>query len=209
MTHHTDTIPQLFDKNRYHVVRSLLSTTERVGLYRFALDAARSGRLGADKLVPNSPASYASEPTDELLERLLPRMEAVAGTALYPTYSYYRVYKNGDVLTPHRDRPSCEISVSIALGFDAPHPWPFFVEGPNGVCRADLYPGDGMLYRGCECRHWREAFVGQHAAQVFLHYVAQNGPNASYRFDGRSSLSHRKPSADAEPAAAAVAGASV
>jgi hypothetical protein len=52
-----------------------------------------------------------------------------------------------------------------------------------------LAPGDAVLYRGTECPHWREAFAGEYASQVFLHYVRQGGPHASWRFDGRPALS--------------------
>jgi hypothetical protein len=192
------TIAQQFARNRYHIVRAIVPDATRNALYEYALEEARSGKTKSDQFIPNTPAVYASTPTDELLESLLPVVERLAGVALFPTYSYFRVYKNGDVLPPHVDRPSCEISLSVSLGFEAATPWPFFVEGPNGVCRAELFPGDALLYRGCECKHWRERFEGHHAAQVFLHYVAKDGPNASYKFDRRPSLAHRR--ADTQPA---------
>ncbi|MGA7235113.1 MAG: hypothetical protein WBY44_05520, partial [Bryobacteraceae bacterium] len=42
---------------------------------------------------------------------------------------------------------------------------------------------------GCDCYHWREPFAGNHLAQVFLHYVDQNGPNTEWKYDKRSRLS--------------------
>ena len=41
-----------------------------------------------------------------------------------------------------------------------------------------MEPGDGVIYRGCEVEHWREAFNAPEGAwqtQVFLHYVDKNG----------------------------------
>jgi hypothetical protein len=191
MTRH-GTIADLFEKNRYHILRAILTNDQRDALYRFTRDAAASGELQPDRLMPSTPSSYASAETEEILEGLLPLVETVAGVKLFPTYSYFRVYQHGDVLPSHVDRESCEISLSIALGYEAGKPWPFFVKGPTGVCKAELYPGDGLLYRGCECEHWRDRFEGRRASQMFLHYVAQDGPNAAYRFDGRECLTHRE-----------------
>jgi hypothetical protein len=35
---------------------------------------------------------------------------------MLPTYSYARIYANGDELKKHRDRPACEVSVTLHLG---------------------------------------------------------------------------------------------
>ena len=44
------------------------------------------------------------------------------------TYSYARIYKNGDVLHRHKDRYSCEISTTLNLGGDD---WPIYLD-PTG-----------------------------------------------------------------------------
>ena len=51
-----------------------------------------------------------------------------------------------------------------------------------------LGPGDCLIYRGCEVRHWREAFAGNYQAQAFVHYVDQDGPYAKYKYDTRPML---------------------
>ena len=55
-----------------------------------------------------------------------------------------------------------------------------------------LEPGDGVIYRGCEVEHWREAFdapTGSWQTQVFLHYVDKNGPYGDFcKFDSRPAL---------------------
>src|SRR5262245_66530252 len=111
-----------------------------------------------------------------LLEELMPRMEAETQRRLHPTYSYYRVYKRGDVLPRHTDRESCEVSVSLCLGYAASEPWPLWLERLGASRAIALRPGDALLYRGIELPHWREAFAGEHAAQLFLHYVDRAGP---------------------------------
>ena len=141
-----------------------------------------------DGMVPGTPGAYGDPTMEMLLEKLCPTVEGTTGLSLFPTYSYFRVYKNGSVLERHRDRPSCEISVTLCLGYDPDDPWPIFVEGPMATTSVTLKPGDALIYRGRECPHWRNAYAGNHAAQVFLHYVDQKGPNAEWRFDKRGGI---------------------
>jgi hypothetical protein len=125
---------------------------------------------------------------DSLLEMLLPRIEGETGVRLYPTFSFFRVYKHGDVLRRHHDRQSCEISVTLNLGYAAAEPWPIWVEAAGTAKSFSLQPGDALLYRGIEVPHWRDSFPGEHCAQVFLHYVAQHGPYREWAFDKRPTL---------------------
>ena len=179
---------ELFSKQRYVLLRSLLQAPEARQLYIHALDLVNKGEMRSDTQVPNTPALYAEPCMESLLLRLLPQIEDATALSLYPTYSYMRVYKRGDVLVRHRDRTACEISVSLNLGSEAGSPWPLWIEGPAGVSAVHLEPGDALLYRGTECFHWRDAFAGEHAVQCFLHYVDQNGVNAEWRFDKRRGL---------------------
>ena len=48
----------------------------------------------------------------------------------------------------------------------------------------ELEEGDALLYAGCEQIHGRPGvYKGEGMAQVFLHYVNQNGPNKDYAYD--------------------------
>jgi hypothetical protein len=180
-----------FERDRYLAFRPALLPEDLVGLYRYAKYVAALGAMWpGDDQVPKTLCSYGDRTMDELLDRLLPEIEDTAGLSLFPTYSYVRIYKGGDVLRRHVDRPSCEVSVSLCLGYDAPEPWPLWVEGPHGARSISLGAGEALLYRGTECPHWRDEFNGNHLVQVFLHYVDQHGPHADWKFDKRPSLSH-------------------
>lgn len=186
----------LFERNRYVVLPCLLKEPTLTQAYRYACTMAEAGRMRTDDTqVSGTPSSYGDFIMDGLLEKLLPDVESAFAGKLFPTYSYFRVYKNGDVLARHTDRPSCEISVSLCLGFEGGKSWPLCIEGPHGTSSADLTPGDALIYRGMECPHWREAFEGVRQAQVFLHYVDQNGPCAEWKFDKRSSIKASPPRA--------------
>jgi hypothetical protein len=180
-----------FSLERYVFVPSLITALEARMLHEYAQELVNRGQYLPDNQVPNTPARYSAPRMELLLQELLPQVEHASGLSLYPTYSYLRVYKHGDALARHRDRPACEVSVSLCLGYVADSPWPLWIEGPSGVSRIGMKPGDAVLYRGMECAHWREPFPGEHAAQVFLHYVAQNGPNSEWKFDKRRALGRR------------------
>ncbi len=141
-----------------------------------------------DPQSPMTPSSSGDFVTDGVLADLLPRVESATGLPLWPTYSYFRLYKRGDTLARHVDRPSCEVSLTLCLGFDAASAWPIGIEGPLGAATVALAPGDALLYRGCECPHWRDPFDGDAAAQLFLHYVDRTGPHAGWKFDRREAL---------------------
>jgi len=145
-----------------------------------------------DRHVPNTPSSYGDAAFEGLLEYLRPRVEERCGLRLLPTYSYFRLYKRGDVLKRHRDRAACEISVSLNIGQRPSDPWPLHVESNGKSYGALLAPGDALLYRGVDFFHWREAFQGDALAQVFLHYVDRDGPHVSQKFDGRKTLMRPK-----------------
>jgi hypothetical protein len=173
-----------FDEQGYSILRSVIDRPTAQFLADYAFRTAASGSV-EDPQAPGTPSAYGAPLMEKALVQLAPAVEAASGRKVYPTYSYFRIYKKGDVLTRHKDRPSCEISLSVCLAYQASAQWPLFVEGYRGVCAADLNPGDGLLYKGVECLHWREPFEGEMAAQVFLHYVDQQGPYAEWRYDKR------------------------
>ena len=164
-----------------------------------------NGMLGTwtDKQVPNTYSHYADMVMETLLMKVLPKMQQETGLQLIPTYSYARIYKKGDILRRHKDRPSCEISTTLNLGGN---PWPIFIDGTGADNVIDEYKnivkpgapegtkvlldvGDMLVYSGCELEHWREPFDGDICGQVFLHYNHVNGPFAEKnKFDGRPML---------------------
>ena len=179
-----------FAARRYVLQRAVLDAPSLEFFYRYALTRAASGTMIlSDTQVPGTPSAYGDPTMEMLLEDILPTVERATGLSLFPTYAYFRVYKGGDVLERHRDRPSCEVSVTLNLGCSPDEPWPIWIQGPTGTASVAMRPSDALIYRGCDCDHWREAFAGDHVAQVFLHYVNADGPYAEWKFDKRPSLS--------------------
>ena len=164
-----------------------------------------NGLMGTwtDQQIPNTYSHYADPVMETLLVKMLPIMKQHTGLDLVPTYSYARLYKNGDELKRHKDRPSCEISTTLNLGGDI---WPIFIDGTGADTVIDEYKnihkpnapagtevlldvGDMLVYSGCDLEHWRKPFEGQVCGQVFLHYNHLNGPFADKnKFDKRPML---------------------
>ena len=138
---------------------------------------------------PNYPADYfqyADPAAEVLLENSVEVVENHIGLKLEPTYSFIRVYAGGDELLPHVDREACEISVTLNI-FCKDKPWPIFTKDKqNNVLKHILHPGEGLIYKGCELKHWRNKLPeGQIIAQIMLHYVDKNGQNKDQKFDKR------------------------
>jgi hypothetical protein len=132
---------------------------------------------------------YADPLTETILYNSREEIEKITGLSLAPTYSFSRIYVKGDELTPHVDRPPCEISITVHVAAQG-KPWPIWMQVPGKEpVSYTLEPGDAVVYKGCEVTHWREKAVDTELnAQFMLHYVDQNGPNAKFKWDSRPSL---------------------
>jgi len=191
-----------FDKDMYMKVDNLLSRdickiAERYALY----NRYNENDKQEDNQVIGSHEKYADSLTESLLLFLKPEIEKHSNLKLIPTYSFFRIYKSGHVLEDHTDRPSCEISVTIPLGFkyngkSGDYLWPLhvYVNEEKRYIPCDI--GDGLIYKGCEIMHGRESLdadKGSYQIQVFLHYVDANGPYAEkYKYDGRPNIGIKK-----------------
>ena len=208
----------MFKTKKYQVIKNAISYELANFLYNYFMlkrDAVKfmyennihsqTSILGtwSDEQVPNTYSMYGDFAMETLMMKVMPVMKKETGLDLVPTYSYARIYKKGDILKRHKDRPSCEISTTLNLGGD---PWPIFIDptGSNNVVdeyknihkpnapkgeRVDLEIGDMLIYEGCKLEHWREPFEGEHCGQVFLHYNNKKGEFKDINiFDGRDKL---------------------
>ena len=173
------------EQNNFLFVPNFISKGHAEVLHQEFYELERSGKFTVDQQAPNSPAIYNFKPFLELLCQKTSEVSALVEEAVLPTYTYARIYKNGEILARHRDRVACEISFTIHLGGDAG--WGIGIQKPSGEeIELNLNQGDAMVYLGCVADHWRDKpFAGQNYSQVFLHYVCSNGPNAWAYFDRR------------------------
>ena len=207
-----------FEKNHYLVIKEAIEPKVAEFVYNYFLMKRQVARtffdtrfispfttewgVWNDEQVPNTYSHYADTAMETLLLNVQPKMEKLTGLKLKPTYSYARIYKKGDVLHRHKDRFSCEISTTMNLGGDD---WPIYLENKKNVGVPDgkkytasstnegkkisLKPGDMLVYKGTILEHWREVFLGDNCAQVFLHYNNKDSKNADKNiFDNRPHL---------------------
>jgi hypothetical protein len=190
MTTTVGTIEQ-FQTHGYAVVPQLIAGELLTVAYGYASLKADVGLFESprgDVQVPGAPGQYADPLMEVLLARCALRLSEATGCELLPTYSYCRVFGAGSALQRHTDRPECEITASVCLGYEAPVPSPLYLRGSFGGVKCVMYPGDALVYRGCDIDHWRERWQGQKQAQVFFHYVDRRGHNAHLIYDRRRGL---------------------
>ena len=173
-----------FDKNGYVHLKGFLDEDNCKELTQELNKYIERGETTKDPQCPISEAVHGTVTFDTLLQDLLPHFEQACGKRLYPTYSYARLYKTGEELKRHTDRPACEISATVTLGFEG-NSWSIYMAGN----KIDMQVGDAVLYRGMDVEHWREKYTeGQWQAQVFLHYVDADGPYTEWKYDKRNQL---------------------
>lgn len=157
---------------------------------------ATSHPLTDDATVEIVGTSY--PPMQTLFWGLTPAMSQLTGRDLLPSFTYFRVYREGDKCRVHSDRPACEYSLSLTLAYSDGKVWPLDVgtgrvEGPGGLA-ADfgseahislaMKPGDAVLYQGVYHRHGRTApNPNRSSAHLFLHWVDREGAYKDHAFD--------------------------
>ena len=208
-----------FKENRYAVVSEVIPVDICKIATKYALIKEQcffEPENGNDAQVPGAHSTYADTLMETLLHFLKPHMKKITGLDLCPTYSYFRVYRPGNELKRHKDRPSCEISTTACFGFkyndvQEDYSWDIFVDKDsykvsledNGTFVSNNQsgvavkqgPGDLMVYRGCEIEHWRpvfEAGTGSYQVQAFFHYIDKNGPYyPEFAYDRRPYLGYQ------------------
>ena len=192
-----------FKKNKYTVLKKAISPELADFVYKYFLNKRKVSKflfdqkylspfnteygVWNDEQVPNTYSHYSDLVMETLLEEVKPVMEKHTGLKLSETYSYARIYKQGDTLARHKDRYSCEISTTLNLGGES---WPIYLDPTGRVSQAgvkvNLDPGDMLIYSGCDLEHWRDEFQGKNCGHVFLHYNRTSSKTAkANKFDSR------------------------
>ena len=178
-----------FRRSGYTVLRAVIGAESAALATRYALlQQGWPGYYEREDMFRAALGRYADALSEALLLELQAAVEQAIGLKLLPCYSYLRIYGKGAILPRHLDRPSCEISTSLTLGYQAEKLWPLCVQADGADKPLELAPGDMLIYRGADVPHWREPFAGQWWLQTFLHYVDANGQYTDFKFDGRERI---------------------
>ena len=166
----------LLERNGYVIERNFLNndTTSILNLYSFKSVRDQISVPGdphdevehVNSWNLNSHAAF-----DSILFSSTEKMIQKCEVELMPTYYYARIYLRNADMNGHRDRISCQFSASINLGQS--HNYPIYIENKKTgtYTEVDLQPGDALIYKGIEQRHYRKIFTGNWYSQLFLHWV--------------------------------------
>jgi hypothetical protein len=156
-----------------------------------------------DMFVPGAFCRYNFPNYSELHSIIKNKIEKILDVRLLPTYYFDRFYFVGQELQPHVDRPACEVSVSLQVSSNHnQEPWPIWFKTLDGnEANVLMNDGDGVIYKGCECEHWRTSLPSRYNQeekvmmaekniiddtyhhQIFFHYVDSEGPFVEYAYD--------------------------
>jgi hypothetical protein len=167
---------------KYKLIDNFLSIDELKLLEKYCFFKHRSNQSNFDHEQNNNGDTYFyGDPLMEsLMVKKLKLMQKETGLELLPTYAYWRMYTRFAELEKHKDRPSCEVSVTVQISSDGAE-WPIYMDGKKHV----LKNGQALIYLGMDLEHWREELQGDYQAQCFLHYVNANGKYSEFKFDKR------------------------
>jgi len=185
---------ELFQQQNYLIVKNVL----RPELCQLVSDYALFKASVSQNVRTKDPLAYVhreyGDPLMEmLLEKLTPTIETALGKSLWPTLSFYYVYRQGHQLTPHKDRSSCQFVASLCIDADSEfkkthQSWPLFLKAAGQTLPITLNFGDLLIFKGSEQEHWREIFAGSWFVSAIFSYVEKDGPFAFQKFDQRKSL---------------------
>ena len=163
---------------KFKLIKNFFTEYELELLQKYCYNKLDSNKDYSLDIQSFSPACYRDPLMTSMLDIKLPFVEKESDLKLFPTYAYWRYYVYGGTLAKHKDRPSCEVSVTACIKkYDD---WPIVVENHF----FELKEGDSILYAGCDQEHWRPGtYKGEGMAQVFLHYVDKKGSFAHHAYD--------------------------
>jgi hypothetical protein len=171
------------DEKKYKVIKNFIPKQQAKLLGKEFIKYCNGNEVLDDVQVMGSQSVHNYIPFLEVLTQKVNEVSDLVGETVLPTYCYSRVYRNGNILENHVDRPSCEISLTIHLFGDSD--WPIYI-GEEEKEYITLKPGDAVLYLGNEVHHGREKFEGNEYVQCFLHYVRSRGNHSDNYFDNKN-----------------------
>ena len=133
---------------------------------------------------------------------ILKLIENILEMDLLPTYYFDRFYYEGQELSRHKDRPSCEISATVQISTNREGAWPIWFQLPDNTENSvSMKDGDMVIYKGYEREHWREPLQSKYGRinkflnklqkkvddtyhhQIFFHYINAQGPYVHFAYD--------------------------
>ncbi|AKV03793.1 hypothetical protein AKJ09_10456 [Labilithrix luteola] len=165
------------ERDEFVVIRDLLNPIQLQLMRRYYRAASLAGAFMLDdgQVAKRSwchnedVARFVHSQLVDLLNRIVPQ-------PIKASYCYLGLYEPGAVLARHTDRAQCVWNLSVPFDADpetdADTAWPIYLEVRGEARPVRLGIGDGVLYRGTDLPHWRDAQPDGHRTTVcFFHFV--------------------------------------
>jgi hypothetical protein len=175
--------PEKFKDNNYFFVPELLDK-HLVKFLASYYQAAKDGHVGFFDLDPTSLNCNGDAVADAVLYLMRDKLEKLTGLELLPSYSFVRIYRQGEKVGKHTDGPENQISCTMCVSRDEVD-WPLFVSFKGVEDSFVMQPGDGVIYRGYEVNHWRDKFSGENQVQVIIGLVEKGSEFEDKKYYGR------------------------
>lgn len=198
-----------FNRHGYLIVKNLYDPSELYnevpkerGQFNYFESTELYNYIPVESQVEGSISRYSYPKYKQIRTNIRLILQDILGMELYNTYYYDRFYFAGQELKKHKDRDSCEISVSVQISKTSKESWPFCLTTLKGKdVSIPMNNGDGLIYMGCDVEHWRDPLKKSHSTfrriknkllnkydpdyhhQIFFHYVKANGFRSHYAFD--------------------------
>lgn len=166
--------------NRYTALQGILPPEQIAAIHNYFDNLRREGFMRFnDTQVKRRYALHNDLLSRYLHQQLAPLVSRVARETVKPSYAYSATYIEDAELEPHTDRPQCEFTMSMQIGYKPElktgelSPWALSLDDLNEK-KIDyhLACGDGVIYKGCELVHYRAPlFAGHESTSVFFHFV--------------------------------------
>jgi len=104
---------------KHQLIKNFLTQEEINLLSDYCRILHRQNKTNFDNQNSNFDSSFYADPlTESLMLNKRKLVEEKSNIKLLPTYSYFRIYTYQSDLPKHKDRPSCEVSVSVHINSD-------------------------------------------------------------------------------------------
>ena len=199
-----------FKKHGFLIIKNFLDPKELYcevpnerGMFKY-YGSQQVGFEPVEGYVPGSLGRYGYPKYKDVHVKVGKFLEEVLGEELYRTYYYDRFYFVDQDLRRHKDRDSCEVSVTVQVSSNSPDPWPISLQTLEGKeVSVNLENGSALVYMGCDLDHWRYPLESRYTTigkilnkisfkpddtyhhQLFLHYVLANGSRSHHKGDLR------------------------
>ncbi len=172
-----------FQKEKYTVLRGILPPVQLAAFRNYFGELRAAGfMIFNDLQVSLRHAIHNDALSIYFHEQLAPLVSLAVGESVKPSYVYSATYVEDAVLEPHTDRPQCEFTMSMQIGYEPEletgevSPWALCLDDLHGnKIETFLANGDAMIYKGCELVHYRDALSKNHqSTSIFFHFVPES-----------------------------------